>query len=789
MRFNPSKILHAYYLVAMIAIATLFAFGVSHYYKSGILNIDFVSSVYDGTNKVKIVKDRADLDEIKKFVDGDRLKDALKVINKLEQDIKDLRLIKSTKDQDQFDENFNLLKQNVTQLQNATELSTLLTSIVTKISTFEAFVTQNKWPTLTRMSVNLRNKASQAKIISNGVYHSERVHNLLSSINNDLEAMTNFVESSGLKPDIKTAIIARMKGIRSESENLKNYVEERKKFLNAYKNFQTDFSNWFKLVEPEIAFKKIDFEKSSQTIIYSIMAFSFILLSLIVVGGVTSSYVLKMQKEHLENSILTSIKEDLIPAERKNKNNWSHQLNDEISKYHDHIHRRMNFGTIFQEAMPLPTILLDNNLNLTWANLPFYQAWKLENFKDDSDTLSWDFLQRFTNLEDHTSLLNALRMNHSGTYTIMVKTASMDEALPYEMYISPIEHLGQKRILIIFYPSKELQEKLILQRGAIVDHMSQLNLAFKDVNVDVDQVIQLEKVSEMLGIQTYFNDTHELLLHKNQEIEKRDLEITKLEDKNRDLHNLISSMRLNIVESFEQNSSSMNEFNRFKNLVLNLIDSRDQVEEQVKFVMNASKEMHKDQAKILHLADAAECSVDEYIKSLKNMTELKGQFKDLRGSVQDFKSRIVQVLDQLLIFQNHEGDSLKIDQFLGKIKIEMKGFEKILFDFNQVITTMDVTITKIDLMANDRVRVDTKDALSRMELIKSNIDNVQFSLNKVIQVAHAKDDDLINSLKVLVTNLKVEMKRVDEMCKLSGITEEHLSMLSNHKTRSMESQI
>ena len=35
-----------------------------------------------------------------------------------------------------------------------------------------------------------------------------------------------------------------------------------------------------------------------------------------------------------------------------------------------------------------------------------------------------------------------------------------------------------------------------------------------------------------------------------------------------------------------------------------------------------------------------------------------------------------QVLDQLLIFQNHEDDTLRVDQFLGKIKLELKGFDK-----------------------------------------------------------------------------------------------------------------
>ena len=104
----------------------------------------------------------------------------------------------------------------------------------------------------------------------------------------------------------------------------------------------------------------------------------------------------------------------------------------------------------------------------------------------------------------------------------------------------------------------------------------------------------------------------------------------------------------------------------------------------------------KDQTKIFTAAEKAEKNVDEYIKSLKTITVLKGDFKELKNNVDDFKSKIIQTLDQLIIFQSHENDTQRIEQFLGKIKIEMKGFEKVLQSFNEVVTQLDVTVTKVD---------------------------------------------------------------------------------------------
>ena len=174
--------------------------------------------------------------------------------------------------------------------------------------------------------------------------------------------------------------------------------------------------------------------------------------------------------------------------------------------------------------------------------------------------------------------------------------------------------------------------------------------------------------------------------------------------------------------------------------------------------------------------------MDEYIRSLRTITVLKGEFKELRSNVEEFKTRIVQALDQLLIFQNHESDTQRVDQFLGKIKLEMKGFEKVLSNFGEVVTQLDVTVTKVDMMSESREKIDLDSIRYRMESLKNNLENVQFSANKISQVAHSKDEEMIGALKVLVTNLKTEMKRINEMSRMTGMSPEHLSVISPGQT-------
>jgi len=164
-------------------------------------------------------------------------------------------------------------------------------------------------------------------------------------------------------------------------------------------------------------------------------------------------------------------------------------------------------------------------------------------------------------------------------------------------------------------------------------------------------------------------------------------------------------LRKYLVASFENQRASVEKYSHFKSSVTAVLDARDQLEEQFKFMLNTSRDLYKDQSQVLNGADKAEKSVDEYLRSLKTITHLKSDFKDLKSNVDEFKSRIVQLLDQFMIFQSHEVDSTRLEQFLGKVKFEMKGFEKVLIDFGEVVTQLDVTVTKVDMMVESREKL------------------------------------------------------------------------------------
>jgi hypothetical protein len=776
MRFTLGRVVHFYYVIALCAITGLFAYGVKYYWDIGLFNIEYISNLYDGTSKVRAVKERNDLDEIKKYVDGDRIKDAVRIFERLEQDIQSLRSIKPADSKTTFEENTKKIKIALGNFQSALELSTILNNISGKVATFENFVTEKKWPTLMKMSINLRVKTSPSRLIQGGLFNFDKTQNLSLSINNDIEAMTNFTQSSGLQADIKTAIINRLQTIKNESASLVNYIDEHKKFNRTYKEFSSDYATWFKFVEPEIAFKKIQFEKSSQTIIYSLIVAFSSLAAFVTFGFVIYNYSVKRGSQKSEKLIIDTIKENLLPVDAKKLTKFSPAFTTEIEKYHDYVHKRMSFGAIFQEAMPFASILLDSNLNLVWGNSHFYEQWQLENFNvDGDDSLTWDFLQRFTNLEDNSSILNALRMSSSGVYKIQVKNASMARALPYEMHVSPVDYSAQKRIMIIFYPTSEAESRLDSQKSAIIAPLLMTVDAYLNETMTNEQKLKLRSEAEKAGGREIFAKISQFV--EKSESYRDDLtgEIERLESELLNKQNIITEMRKSLLATTDTQRASVERYNQFKASVTAVLEARDQFEDQFKYTLTTSRDFYKDQSKIFRTAESAEKMVDDYAKSLRSITDLKLKFKEQKNNVEEFKSRITQVLDQLLIFQNHEDDTLRIDQFLGKIKLEIKGFDKVLNGFNQIITQLDVSVTKLDMMLESREKIDLESIRLRLDGIKNNLDNAQFSAAKISQNAHSKDDEMINTLKSLIGNLKIEMKRSEEMCQLVGANSELLA--------------
>ena len=763
MRLTFEKTLQVFYLSTLLIFTGLFAYGVKYYWQNGLINTEYVSNLYDASNRVKSVKDRDDARELLKYINGDRLKEAQLKFKRIESDVKDLKLVKSIDSGNPLEAELKKISAELNNIQNRPDINTIINRLTTSVTGFENFVSDNNWPTISRMTRNLRMKLSPSRLMINGMYSLDRIVTLNETVANDLEALTNFVKASDLKPDVVTALVNRLKVLKADAENLQGYVEERKSINGVVTSFTKNFNSWFKTVEPEISLKKMQFEKSSNTIIFSLVgAFTFLIASFIS-GIFVYNFVKKRNVGKIEKIIVETLKEKIIAVEAKPSKDFSPEFNLEITKYREYVHKRMSFGAIFQESIPFATIILDSELGLVWGNKNFYEEWQLQNFKEDGDSLNWEFLKRFTDITDVSILQKAFDSQEVFSQIISVKTNSMSESVPFDMYVTSVDYAGEKRVVITFYPETKKVEALRVQKENLLAPLNELlDLQLKEeLTTDLKNEIK-EKALSAGSEETYLKScqfiekVEQMTDELHSELEIYETKLSEETQMNEDLKKKLSN-------TIELQRESIALYSVLRDSFLSLFDSRDQVGDQFKLALENSRDLFKIQSDVFNVAVLAESNITSYEKSVRQVTQQKVELKTLKNELEEYKSKVTQILDQLLVFQNNDNDSGKLDQSLSKIKAEMRSFEKVLKQFTEISTNLDVAITKLDILLDSREMINLDEMSKKILDIKSNLENVQFTGQQLVAQSQSKDEELFSIVKKLVTNLKTEIRYSHEM--------------------------
>ena len=134
-----------------------------------------------------------------------------------------------------------------------------------------------------------------------------------------------------------------------------------------------------------------------------------------------------------------------------------------------YFEKRMSFGSIFQEALPLSAILLDKNLKVIWANNQFCDDWCISEEEIKKDYMSWDFLNKLTNIGNDDPVLEALKYNVAGIYQVKIKANDEAEVRPFEMFVSPTSYQGETRVMLFFYDLTNLEQTIQEQAKGILN--------------------------------------------------------------------------------------------------------------------------------------------------------------------------------------------------------------------------------------------------------------------------------------------------------------------------------
>lgn len=756
--------LHVYYVCVLFIVMTALGFGARFYWVNGAANVESVTSVYEAIIQIDEIKKKSDLKEIKELVESDRARDALKEFDLLTKDIESLNLVEEVESYEDLEATMKSMRKGLSELISTPELTNIFVVFNNKVSAFESYVEANNWKTLTRMSRRITTLISSGRVKSPGFFKVDALENLIRTISKDIAVMESITESSVLTRKDKNEVITKLRMLMTEMDMLGKYVVSLSSFYKVYNNFATQYKTWFSQIEPEISYKKVSFEKNSQTILFSLIGLIGMIFILTVAGFFIHKIVSKNESKKLEEVILSSIKNGIVPVVSKFDGHFSENFRMEFDRYREYVHKRMSFGSIFQDAMPFSSLLLDSNLNLVWANSLFYEHWELQ--KKNDENVTWDYLQRFTNLGEDDPVLMALNEGIAGIYNIQVKNTHNEEALPYEMYVSPVEYASQKRIMIFFYPLRSIEEALSNQSRSLVSPVAKSLDALTNGVFTSEFKEKVKKDFEIAGT----TDIYERFLKYNEFVnnQKNGLlaEIESLENNLFDQYKLVDDIDVVCHEYSDIQKTSMNHMMNTKDAIVSLVELRAELEDLFKATVGTSQSLFQDEMTLLsHTSELADI-IDENKKAIEIVSRTKDDFKMLKNNVEQFKTKIMQMLDHLMTARKSDSGQSKMDHSLSKMKLEMQSFEKNLSSLSQVATSLDVGLSKMQLIMS---KSDTPD----LSVLKMNFDTAREQLERdlldvarLIRNGQMKDEEVIKSIKGLFSSFKNGKEKIEDITRL-----------------------
>ncbi|WP_372652468.1 hypothetical protein [Halobacteriovorax sp.] len=767
MNVKFGRSLQTYYAVSFIALITIVGYGIFYFWNYGPVNINNVSTVFEATLQLDEFKKRDDIKSIWSQVDNDRVRDAITSMDEVQNYSKKLNLISSIDSYDALEESMQKSKKSLNALISYPEVSTIVNVLHNKVTKFENFVSSNSWRTLTRVSKRINAKIKPSRTRGPGYYTYSKLNRLWSSVRDDVVLMERVTEGSVLSNEDKNLILTKTKTLKTEITMLASYLSDFKVFRIDFLDTEKNFKVWLKNIEPEISLKKIQFERNSQNMLFSLIGLLAAMLTIGIAGFFLYRRSEAKNKDEVEKVVIHAIKEGVIPTETSFDQSLSIKTREEFDKYREYIHKRMSFGSIFQDAMPFSSLLLDSNLNLVWANGLFYEHWGLSDYKKNEESVTWDFLQRFTNLGENDPVISAVKDDVAGIYNIQVKTKKDEESLPFEMYVSPVEYANQRRIMISFYPLRSIEETLSNQSKSLVGPVARTLEALTSGSFNQEFKEKTEKDFDIAGITevwSKFQKYHEFVTGQKNGLLQ---EIERLENDLFDQYKLVNDIQTTLNENTEVQKVAISKFKDTKSSIVDIVELRNEMESLYQNTVTTSKGLFQDEVTLLSQSQKiAETLVDQN-KALENVDKVRKEYKTLKGNVDQFRGRMMQLLDQSLIFQKTDSTNYKVEQSLSKIKNEVKAFEKVLTDFSKISTALDVNLSKVQLIMQQSEIPNFSELQYRMEEARDLIESDMFNVSRLSRTGQTKDDEMISSLKGLYQAFKEGYIKLSEAIELS----------------------
>lgn len=751
MYFKASRQLQLFYTLVLLVTLGAFGYGVKYFWDNGPFNVENLNSTFESSLHFDEMRKSDSLKTLKTFVNEDRARDAIVKLNELEKRSSALHNVNEVESYDNLKTSFGTAKGHLNELISFPQMGNVILVLANKISSFESFVIQNNWRTLTRISARMKSRFSGRAIQTPGFFTYGKLQDVVEATERDVSLIEKVTTGSVLADRDKQNILAKAKTFDTEVRMLQRYLVALKNFNGAFQTLDKRFTTWFEDIAPQITLTKIKMEKDTKLMVFSLIGMGTFLLLSLMAGFFVYARGRETQKKQFEDTVLKLIQDGIFPFENKVQfSDSSENFKNEFERCREYFHKRISFGTVFQEAVPFSSVLLDSNLNLSWANELFYEHWNLDETHRERNTITWDFLQQYTNLGEDDPVLMALNQGVAGIYQIQVKNPVTGDCLPYEMYVSPVEYSKQKRIMIFFYPLRSLEETLSNQTKAIVGPIRNTLDSFIQSGFTEDLQQKLSKDFEVASIGELFTKFVEFYHQNRSHIEDLQEEIKNLEDTISDQNKLIEDFDAINDRKFQIASESKTGFDKTKTAIIHNIDLRYELEGLFNKTLGLTRTLMKKEEELLSASEKSNTIIEENKRAFAQVNKVREDFKSIKSATDDVRARLNQSIEQTLMFIKKENSiDPKLEGSISKVKLEMKGVEQLLQSFSKVIRNLDVSIGKMELIAGQSEAPDISHVAGELKNITASFEDDVFEFGRLSRSGQKTDEVVVESLKNL----------------------------------------
>lgn len=688
------KIIRFYQVSILVALCSTLAI-IIYFWKLGFIDGSKSIELHKANFVLETYENKNIFHELLDLIIAEDPKAAIQKTGEIEQDFERVNNQVEVAQYQSVQESIQRLKTSAANIISFSKMDKVLSVFNLKMDKFYDYVKKNDWRTLTRMSDRIFSQTNVTTLNKN------KLPELVNSLEREFKMMIKITEQSVLSSSEKSEITSRINNLQTEVTMLKSYAEERAFYTQLHQEADLTIRNWVKTVAPELTLQKLKVSQAGRYYIMGLLGILCLLTTIFFMSFLVNRYFQKKSQKDLEANIEILIAEGLVNGECAQLNKFSEKFQTFFGKMSDYFNKRMSFGSIFQDALPLSSILLDKNLKVLWSNKNFSRDWQISEEDMGKEYMSWDYLNKLTNIGSEDPVLEALKHGVAGIYQIQVKASEDMVSRPYEMFVSPVEYQGESKIMLFFYDLTNLEQTISDQAYSLITPIRKSFKHTKEQNIKALKELHYEfKVAGIEDIYDDFIDVNNKTLEMENGFSKR---IKQLEDEINLNDEFMSRVLGEIQGLFKLTKNSIGNLKFFKDNVVALSGISHELDrcfgrslEMIYANMNALKTSMK---RVNDFKNA----IFEMTESVTRFEVIKNQLKESRNRFYESNTRLSHEVSQISLHVKRATDAVSMEKLNKNFQRFLKTFEDFQLqadDLERKVAQLELLMSKTEMVFN-----------------------------------------------------------------------------------------